>query len=88
MLNDSDYEVKQMVSRFIGAIADRFYGVDCGSVTEVFTTYVDVINLLYRRRNRPGWNENESQLLKKQSLILKIVLIKYFQNIILQEWEY
>lgn len=63
VLEVSEYEVMDMVSPFIGAIADRFCGLDCGFVTEVFTPYVDVINLMYRRRRRPGWTKNEFQQL-------------------------
>lgn len=59
MLHASDYNVMDMKLPLIGAIADRFGGLDCSSDTEVFTSCVDVINLKYRRGRGSGWTENE-----------------------------
>lgn len=45
MLGVSDYEVIDKVSPFIGAIEGRFRRLDCDSVTEIFTSNMDVKNL-------------------------------------------
>lgn len=65
MLEASAFKVIDMVFYFIGAIADRFYRLDCSSVSEVNSSYVDDINLLYKRGRRSGWTENAFQLISK-----------------------
>lgn len=45
ILEGSDYEFMDMVSSFIVPFANRVCRIFCGSVTEVFSFYVDDINL-------------------------------------------
>lgn len=62
-LEASSCNVTDMESPLIAESAGQFWGLDCVWVTKAFTSYVDVINLIYRRRRKPEWTENEFQLL-------------------------
>lgn len=47
MLEASDCEAVNIVSTFIGAIADDFWRlVKAADITQVFTTYVEMVRLL------------------------------------------
>lgn len=59
----SDYKALNMANLFVGVAANQFCGLDWVSGTELFTSYVDVIDLIFRRERRPQWTKNEAQLL-------------------------
>lgn len=54
-----------MGSPFIRSLSDRLWGLSCGSITEVFTSFVDLFRIVYRRGRRQRWTENQFQLLWK-----------------------
>lgn len=53
MLETSDHEALDMVSRFIGAIVDPLSGLYLGSITKAFTPNADHLGFLHQREMRP-----------------------------------
>lgn len=65
-LEEIDYDFLTMVSQFLNEIVDICGGnsrTACG--TAVFTSCHGLVSLLYRRRMRPGWTDEELSLLKE-----------------------
>lgn len=44
---------------FLGALVDQYCGNDDGQTARVYSKYVDVVNLMFRPFQSPGWNEAE-----------------------------
>ena len=60
MLEAADIKTVDMLSPFLGALIDTYCGeFDKAPVTTVFTQYVDLVDVVYRRNQVPGWSELE-----------------------------
>lgn len=66
MLEASDYDNMDMVSTFIAALIDTCCGTsEDAPVTESFTQYVDLNELISSRATVPGWIEEDFEKLTK-----------------------
>lgn len=61
MLEASYFDALHMVSPFTGGIVVRFCDLSYGAITQVFTSYVDKLIMVFRKDKKPGWTEIEFQ---------------------------
>lgn len=82
MLEARDFDSIDMVSTFLEAIVD----IGCGTeeeelLTKCFTLYVDLVEFLFSRSPRHGWNETCLKRLGQQMREFKKSTQDFFQRL-------
>lgn len=80
MLEARDYGKADTVLLFMGAIDDRFCGLDVASVTPSDVRYVDVVHSVYRNGRGPGRTPDEIEKPRHMTRTFTKNSLRVFKN--------
>lgn len=81
MLEAKDFQALDMVFPFIGAYIDRCCGeVETSPTTRIFTMYSEILMMVYRRRMKPGWTEQDLKKLKEKIVRFKKEAVELYES--------
>lgn len=78
-LEASDYDAVDLVSLFLGALADEFCGLyKTAEVTKVFTQYVNNVNFVFKKFLDTGWSDDKTPKLERDIISSKTFKLQIF----------